>query len=67
MPKNRVKPAHSKGKSVAVLTKFKIGGRKSASKGAKQLSNAELETVLAKVSKRDRNKLTSILQSRGLT
>lgn len=67
MPKNRQRVSKQPGaKSVAVRTKFKIGGRKT-NKGAKALSNTEAKELLGSVRKRDRNKLRRVLESRGIT
>lgn len=56
MPKNRRRNNQKGAKSISIRTKFKIGGRKSA-KGAKQMSDSELESELERCRKRDRNKL----------
>ncbi len=65
MPKNRKRQIQRGAKSVAIRTKFKIGGRKS-SRGAEQMSDAELQETLSKARKRDRNSLRQILENRGL-
>ena len=65
MPKNRKRVVQAGAKSRPVLTKFKIGGRKSGL-GVKQMSSAELARTLTTVSKRDRNKLIRALEYRGL-
>ena len=61
MPKNRkfVKG----GSNLNVRTKFKVGGRKSA-RGAKQMSDEEINKIMGSVRKRDRNKLLRALDSR---
>lgn len=56
MPKNRKRVIQSGAKSIAVRTKFKIGGRKS-NKGVKQMSNTELRTSLKTCRPRDRHKI----------
>jgi hypothetical protein len=65
MPKNRKRVAQSGAKSIAIQTKHKVGGRKSG-KGAKQMSTNELNATLARVRKRDRNKLRRSLEDRGI-
>ena len=65
MPKSRKRVAQSGAKSVPVLTKHKIGGRES-NQGVKQMSDKELTAALAKVRKRDRNKLERQLHWRGM-
>lgn len=56
MPKNRKRVMQSGAKSESVRTKHKIGGRKS-SKGVKQLSLSDMETIAATCRPRDRFKL----------
>ena len=63
MPKNRKRNNKPGGKSVAIRTKNKIGGRKSGT-AAEQLSNNELEQKLKTVRKRDRNKLRRVWENR---
>jgi hypothetical protein len=65
MPKNRKRRLMSGAKSIAILTKFKIGGRKRG-RGTNQMSNAELKSMLRTCRKRDRNKLRRALEARGL-
>lgn len=65
MPKNRKRVIQPGAKSVPILTKFKIGGRKSG-QGVKQMSPKALASALMKVRKRDRNKLLRQLETRGL-
>jgi hypothetical protein len=65
MPKNRKRVSQPGAKSIPILTKFKLGTRKSG-KGAKQLSDTELLEIKQRVRKRDRNMLERILTSRGL-
>ena len=65
MPKHRRRQKRTGAKSVAIRTKFKIGGRKSG-RGTEQMSNAELTDLLNSVRKRDRNKLRRSLINRGL-
>jgi hypothetical protein len=65
MPQNRKRVVMPGAKSIGIRTKFKIGGRKS-SRGAKQMSESDLNEALGKVRKRDRNKLRDALASRGM-
>ena len=65
VPKNRKRASRPGAKATAVRTKFKIGGRKSG-RGAKQMSETELNQTLSKVRKRDRNKLRDALAQRGM-
>jgi len=65
MPKNRRRRVLPGAKSIAIRTKFKIGGRK-RSRGTKQMSNGELESALRSCRKRDRNKLRRAFEARGL-
>lgn len=55
MSKNRKKAARKGAKSVAIKTKFKVGGRKSG-KGIKQMSVKELNEGFGKCRPRDRFK-----------
>ena len=65
MPKNR-KQAKAKGaKSLSVVTKNKLGGRKSAL-GTNKISNDELVKMFSKVKKKDKNKLIHALENRGI-
>ena len=63
MPKNRKRVVQSGAKSIAIRTKFKIGGRKSG-QGVKQMSMDAL--LMGKARHRDRNKLRAGLLSRGV-
>lgn len=65
MPKNRKRVPQPGGKSLSIRTKAKIGGRKSST-GAFQLSTVEIEGMMLKVRKRDRNKLLQQLKARGI-
>jgi hypothetical protein len=65
MPKNRKRSPHKGAKSIAIRTKFKIGGRKSGI-AANELSNDEVKAKLESVRKKDRNKLLQIMINRGL-
>ena len=65
MPKNRRRLKQHGAKSVSILTKFKIGGRK-RSQGVKQMTNGELQSALRTCRKRDRNKLLRALDARGI-
>lgn len=66
MPKNRKRATEKGAKSIAILTKHKIGGRKS-NQGTNKLSNNELTVLIGKIRKRDKNKLFRALEFRGLT
>ncbi len=66
MPKNRKRVIMPGAKSIAILTKFKIGGRK-RSQGTNQMTNGELKSALRNCRKRDRNKLLRAIEARGLT
>lgn len=64
MPKNRKRVVQPGAKSLAIRTKFKLGGRK-ASRGAKQIGLKELGEMLTTVAKRDRNMLRRIIEVRN--
>ena len=65
MPKNRKRVIQTGAKSIAIRTKHKIGGRKSG-QGTNSMSKTELESKLATVRKRDRNKLRRAIEGRGI-
>ena len=66
MPKNRRRNVQKGAKSISIRTKHKIGGRKS-NKGAKQMSNDELEVALTRCRKRDKNTLRRVWEERKIT
>jgi hypothetical protein len=63
MPKYRIRSAVKGAKSIARKIKHKIGGRKSG-RGTNQISTSELDLMLSKVRKRDRNKLRRAIAAR---
>lgn len=63
MPKNRKRRIQPGAKSIAILTKNKIGGRKSGT-GTNTMTNDELNSKLENCRKRDRNKLRRALDDR---
>ena len=65
MPKNRLRVKQPGAKSVGIRTKNKIGNRKSG-RGCNQISTGELREMLTKVSKRDRNMLRRIIETRNI-
>lgn len=65
MPKNRRRSKEPGAKSVSIRTKFKLGGRKSSERGAKQLSFNDLIS-LKNVRARDKNKLFQVIKDRRL-
>jgi len=65
MPKNRKRVAQKGAKSESIHTTGKIGGRKSG-KAVAMLNSMEIDNIMAKVRKRDKNKLRNELIKRGL-
>ena len=63
MPKNRKRVAQRGAKSEPILTKFKIGGRKSG-QGVEQMSTADIQAKLENCRPRDKNKLIHGLMTR---
>jgi hypothetical protein len=63
MSKNRRRNNQKGAKSIAIRTKFKIGGRKSG-RGAHQMTNAELNHALAHGRPKDRNSIMHVMRIR---
>ena len=64
MPKNRKRVIQKGAKSVAIRTKHKVGGRKSAT-GTRQMSTRDIQGRLGSARKRDVPALMNELQRRG--
>lgn len=65
MPKNRKRNIQKGAKSISIVTKHKIGGRKSG-RGTRQMSLTDLMAAGGRCRKRDFSKISRELARRGV-